>query len=71
MQQTTEEEKWDFFYHHIESMIEDFKKISRYNEELRNHVYEFIQEAIIKSSHNLSEDNYVDLLNMAQKAWSD
>jgi hypothetical protein len=54
-------EKWDFYSHHIEWMIEDYLNMSNRNEELKNHVYDFIQECINRSLHNLTFDEIYDL----------
>ena len=54
-------EKWDFYSHHIEWMIEDYHNMNNRNEELKDHVYEFIQESIIRSLHNLTIDEAYNL----------
>ena len=61
-----EEEKWEFQYINIDSMIDDYHNLNIGNEELRNHVYYFIQEAIQKSMHNLTGDEIWKLLNKLQ-----
>lgn len=58
-----EEEKWEFEYINIDSMIDDYYKLNIENEELRNYVYDYIQETIQKSSHNLTTNETWELLN--------
>jgi hypothetical protein len=61
-----EQEKWDFEFINIDSMIDDYHKLNIRNEELRNHVYNYIQEVIQKSIHNLNDNEIWELLNKLQ-----
>lgn len=60
------EEKWEFNYTNINSMINDYFKLDIGNEELKDHVYDFIQDSITKSTHNLTTDEMWKLLNRLQ-----
>jgi hypothetical protein len=63
----SEEEKWEFEYINIDNMINDYHKLSIGNEELRNHVYNYIEKAIHKSSHNLTSDEIWELITNLNK----
>jgi hypothetical protein len=52
-----------FYSHHIERMIEDYHKIRDCNEELKNYVYDYIQEIINNSLNNLTPSELVNLLD--------
>ena len=52
-------DKWH--YNRINNMISDYVNIN--NEELKDYVYDYIQEAIWKSNDYLTQNEFFDLMN--------